>query len=108
MGMELGFRGANGEGFLSRRDARAAVDRDRTVDDDPRATRPLLAQAAKGMRGPGPGCLGPERERPCGGARGDAGRPLAGRARVRVRASKPGFRVGPRGVSGPAGTFATE
>jgi hypothetical protein len=34
------------------------------------------------MRGPGPGCLGPERERPRGGARGDAGWALAGRARA--------------------------
>jgi hypothetical protein len=102
--MELGLARVNGEGFLFRRDARVAVDRDRTVDVVPRVTGPLLAQAGKGKRGPGPGCLGPERERPRGGARGDAGRALAGRARV----NEPGFCAGPRGVSGPAGSLATE
>jgi hypothetical protein len=85
--MELGLARVNGEGLLFRRDARVAVDRDRTVDVVPRVTGPLLAQAGKGKRGPGPGCLGPERERPRGGARGDVGRALAGRARV----NEPGF-----------------
>jgi hypothetical protein len=79
---ELGFRRRDGEGFLFRRDARAAVDRDRTVEVDPRATGPLLAQAGRKKGGPGPGCLARKRERPRVGARGDAGRVLAGRARA--------------------------
>jgi hypothetical protein len=39
------------------RNARIAVDRDRTVEVDPRATGLLLAHAGRLFHGPGPGCL---------------------------------------------------
>jgi hypothetical protein len=69
------------------REPRAAVDLDQTVAVEPRRIGLLLAQAGKGKRGPGPGFLAQTRERPRGGARGEAGRALAGRARARAQVS---------------------
>jgi hypothetical protein len=74
---ELGFpRGEPVRGFLFRRDPRAAVDRDRTVEVDPRATGPLFAHAGRLFPGPGLGCFDPQ-PRELARARARASRPSA-------------------------------
>jgi hypothetical protein len=89
------FGGGNGDGVLFPRNRRVAVDLDRVAAVVPSVTGPLLAQAGTGMRGPGPGCLGPSASARAGVRGGVAGRPLAGRARVSAR-DEPGFPAGPR------------
>jgi hypothetical protein len=69
----LGFRESRQRGFLTARNQRVPVDFDRTATIVPRASGLDSAQAGMGMRGPGPGCLGPSASVRTRGVRGGRG-----------------------------------